>query len=249
MLRYLILFIFYIFISIPRAEAGKNVCEKLFSRSEELVLISKAIQTKNSIAAGPGVFARILRGKRSSHFKRLSVDRGREIVMLMDHQGINMMFNSHDPLSPLERIGYRLDYIESLKQSGTKFKMILLKSHDEILPATWVNLGLYLKRVYGNDSVVAKLYNQHLADLRAYEFEYLRMKFGEIDRNIFLAQLQKNSTLWEFRSFLYNELRLTELYHGEGYTITPNGQRGVAEYFILNQKIDEIDESELIDLN
>jgi hypothetical protein len=61
--------------------------------------------------------------------------------------------------------------------------------------------------------------------------------------------LKEHSSLWEFRSFLYNELRLTELYTGTGYTQTPDGAVGVAEYFIVNQPLENLGALQVIDLN
>ncbi len=196
------------------------------------------------------IYGRILRGANDSDFTTLTSDKGRNIVMLMDSNGLSATFNNDSQIPPLERIGYTRQYIQDLKSKGVKFKLVLLKGSDKVLPATWENLGHYLNVVYGPNHNVSQLFSKYFAQLKSRSFEELKSKFKQdVQVNVTSQNLGKRATLWRFRSFLYDELRLTELYAGDGFTRTPDGERGLAEYFVVNQKIESLGAHELIDLN
>lgn len=236
-----------------QATFANSLCKSIWKeRDFELTQVASNIRSFNLNTVPPLIFARILRGNIDAHFQKLSTDAGRDIVMLMDAQGILETFGRSGGTPPLEKIGYTRDYIKELVASGTKFKLILIKGNSGIRPATWKNLGSYLKQVYGSGHIVNQLFAKHYSELQAKSFSELSEYYGPtINKATNSKTLTAGSSLWEFRSFLYNELRLTELYTGNGFTQTPDGQRGLAEYFIVNSEINEekIGPHEIVDIN
>jgi hypothetical protein len=196
------------------------------------------------------LYARILRGKVEADFSTLSTDTNRNIVMLMDNKGLMNLLGQSSSLSPLERIGYPRDYIRELQEAGTRFKLVLIEPRSKPLLATWDNLGVSLKEAYGSSHIVSRLFEKHREELKKNSYLQLleNSKDKEILKNLSSDQLRENSEIWEFRSFLFNELRLNELYTGDGYTKTPEGERGVAEYFVANQEISSIGDHGFFDL-
>ena len=59
--------------------------------------------------------------------------------------------------------------------------------------------------------------------------------------------INDNSSIWEIRAFLYNQLYLNELFSGDGYTHEEDGSKGLPEYFMLNQRVDELPGARLVD--
>ena len=51
------------------------------------------------------------------------------------------------------------------------------------------------------------------------------------------------------RRFLYHTLRLSELYTGDGFTRTFDNRRGVAEYIMLNRRLNELKDSRIYALD
>lgn len=232
---------------------ANSLCKTIWNeRDLELTQVATNIRSSSLNTVPPSVFARILRGSTDAHFQKLSTDSGRDIVMLMDAQGILETFGRSGSTPPLEKIGYTRDYIKELVSNGTKFKLILIKGNSGIRPATWRNLGSYLKQVYGGGHTVNQLFSKYYSELQARSFTELAEYYGPaINKTVNSKTLTAGSSLWEFRSFLYNELRLTELYTGNGFTQTPDGQRGLAEYFIVNSEIseDKIGPHEIVNIN
>ena len=58
----------------------------------------------------------------------------------------------------------------------------------------------------------------------------------------------ENPQLWQVRSFLCFELRLTELFSGIGFTMTSEGTRGLREYPGVDEKVTSLARYRLIDL-
>ncbi len=243
-----------LFALLARHDAclANNFCSELFRPADhDLARVANEIQSGRSVRVGKNVYARILRGSSNSDFTSLSHDPGREIVMLMDSQGIASTFGLTGNISPLEKIGYTREYIRELTLKGVKFKLLLMKGSTDIQSATWDNLRFYLEKVYGSEHMTVQLFHRFLPTLKKYSFQQLQQQFRlGIDGHANSRSLTTNSDLWEFRSFLYNELRLTELYTGNGFTETPDGTPGLAEYFVINKPIrsDAIGSYEIIEL-
>lgn len=234
------------------AVSASNKCNNVFILKDmNLSEVGYNIAHGHKFVSDSDIFGRILRGKNDLDFTKLSNDKGRHIVLLMDSTGLESTFSNTNTTPPLERIGYTREYIKQLKQSGTKFKLALIKQKSAVLPATWDNLLPFLEKTYGENHVVVILHKFYLNSLKKFSFsEILKDSMHGIDPGVTSTSLSIRSTLLEYRSFLYNELRLTELFTGLGFTITPDGYKGLAEYFTLNQEFSSLDPDsvEIVDL-
>jgi len=196
---------------------------------------------------------RVLRGKDASDFAYLSPDPNRKLIMFMASDGLeDLIGKSLENI--LLTIGYPADYIRQLFQGDTKFKLLVASNQDQILPATWDNLLVLINILYVNTKI-PKLLEKNLYDLKQNSFETgYRNIMANRDPNFngkMTAQRlnKRNGSLWEVRLFLNDVLNLNELYMGDGYTYTKDGKKGVAEYFSLNQSINDLQNPVLIDLN
>ncbi len=206
---------------------------------------------KNALYDGESVFARVLRGKSESDFTTLTDDVERRVVFFMDQSGLASIAGKQgDPL--LYALGYTEDYVRSLRSSGTKFRLVIFSKNENVVPATWENLQKIAADAYPNGPV-ALLFARYSDALKSISFLEIEkqapLTFAELSslsrtdpRHIRLDKLTPESELWEFRAFLYNEFRVTELYSGDGYTVLPDGTRGLAEYISVagSKKLDEV---------
>ena len=65
-----------------------------------------------------------------------------------------------------------------------------------------------------------------------------------------VEKLERSSgSLKDVRKFLKDVLNLNELYTGDGFTYSEDGEKGLAEYFAINQPIANLKNVLLIDLN
>jgi hypothetical protein len=69
------------------------------------------------------------------------------------------------------------------------------------------------------------------------------------ERFITLERLLKSDgSALNVRRFLYHVTRLSELFSGDGYTYTPDGQRGLRENIMANRPISELKGSRMLEL-
>ena len=117
-------------------------------------------------------------------------------------------------------------------------------NHTPVLPATWDGLKEFVSNCYPDaaDSV-----NEHWEIIKTKPVEYFEEQAGfkfiqavsdpskplymSYDKFKSLAKPQKD---WEARCFLYCELRIFELFSGDGVTKDTEGKNGEREYICLN---------------
>lgn len=197
--------------------------------------VALQIENGNLDQVPPGVFGRILRGRTQKDFQSFSPDKGRRIVMLMDHEGIKEIFHRSNTRSPLDLIGYPRHLVQSLTAEGTLFRLVLVYKPHGARIASWSNLHRILQDAYGVQSLPARLFEIHRMSLKSLSFDQIFQNGSIPVRSS--NDLSESSDLQEFRAFLYHELKLNELYTGQGWTLQPSGEMGLNEYFVLNQEI------------
>ena len=125
-----------------------------------------------------------------------------------------------------------------------------------LVPATWEGVGELLRVHYPEAHTDFK---QHLPELRGKEFKYFEKQAGfsflearknqdSTDPNTYppfytydyYRSLAKPRSCWQVRAFLYCELRLLELFTGDGVTSHPHScTAGLNEYLCPNLAIAE----------
>jgi hypothetical protein len=176
----------------------------------------------------------------------------------MDSRGLELILGQSTP-ELLKQVGYTPEYIQSLYQDHYTFKLVVFSANSNALPATWDNVVSLLMRAYAPG--VGKIIENQLNSLKSKSFDEIESeaptkfaiihKRGERDPEYITEEklLMSKGELWKVRSFLYHQLRLTELFSGEGYTRLSAGTRAAPEYITLNGNISELPNVKVIPLN
>jgi hypothetical protein len=216
---------------------------------------SQAFLRKEPVVA-TGLCGRILRGKVATDFTTLTDDPKRKIVMLMGPDGLSKM-SGKSGLAMLTEIGYTREYIAQKMAESTQFKLVIFPESKDAKPATWYNVIDLVSRAYPETAAALKRYHSQLANSRFDEIEnQAGFSFAEVDANgssdprymSFERFIASPQSLADTRAFLYFSAYLKELYSGDGYTYTPEGNRGLQEYITLNQPINALGKSITLDI-
>ncbi|MDC0980290.1 hypothetical protein OAQ84_01000 [Bdellovibrionales bacterium] len=220
------------------------------------VVNSKENGTKINLPKDIEVFGRIIRGKSDADFITLSDDPNRKIVMVMDTEGLESISDSNNG-SILEQVGYTRDYISELRSQGTIFKLMVFEKQEDVIVADWSGLRKILSDIYSEDLV--KIFDKFRQKLENLSFEEIEDQGTMEFKSVYNAgpssplyvnseNINSDSSLWQFRAFLYMELRLTELFAGNGFTKTEEAGQGLREYFVINRPINLFENSMLLEL-
>jgi len=162
------------------------------------------------------------------------------------------------------RLGFERDWIELQLLKGRHFNLFLFpesSEHYTAVCATWN--GVFRLLEAEEPEVYSKL-KAFKEDLMSTSFEDIESKsdFEFIDveergmsddrylsKERFLQIDDEALTLVDCRFFLYCFVGLSRYYNGDGYTMEPDGKRGVKEYLIRNMKLDEMDGMKVVPLN
>jgi hypothetical protein len=198
-----------------------------------------------------GLVGRVLKGRVEEDFARLSHDEDRRVVYLMDPEGLASLVGL-DADATLERIGYRPDYVTAKRAQGFRFELVVFHARSDVVPATWDHLPQLVEQAYPGlgAHVEAHLpilqtssYPELVAASGGYPWHPVR-DTGRGHPEFFAAAryAREHAEPWQTRAFLYCELRLTDLYSGDGYTRTPDGERGLAEWATANRALADLGE-------
>lgn len=192
-----------------------------------------------------GLCGRIIRGKTTEDFEKLSDDPNRLIVFLTDALGLAKMFGKSD-YDMLITVGHHPDHIKKQLEAGKSYKFVVFPE-SEAQPATWDGLFKATGQVYPD--IISDI-QQHSAELIGTKYAAFEgqagFKFASVDdvsnanymsHAAYLASPRKAVDL---RRLFYHTLHIRELYSGDGYTYDEKGKRGVKEYLMPNKKITDI---------
>lgn len=202
-----------------------------------------------------GLYGRVVR----THLAKpvlLADEVDRRLVLVMGPQGIaSLAGKSHFDMVLL--LGHKASYIESELCAGRRFKLVVFEKQPLMRIATWKNVIDATASAYPE---LESILRRALPALKGHSFERLQElagfsfagihKTGVSDPRFMTAErlLESDGGVVAVRRFLYHTVRLTELYSGDGFTKTSNGQRGVREYIARNVRIDELTPHKVIDL-
>jgi hypothetical protein len=214
----------------------------------------RVFEDKKTDVTIQNLVGRVLRGTKPEDFIDLSPDVNRKLILFMDSNGLqNILGKSLDEI--LDIIGYPCHQILKLFREGVKFKLLVATSGDQILNGTWDNLLKLVKSKYSSTRIPEYL-ERNLEELKKNSFKdgyenIMKLKDPSfIDKKMSADELNsREGKLWEVRLFLHHVFNLNELYSGNGYTYNEKGEKGLAEYFSINQPISNLENVVLIDLN
>ena len=205
-----------------------------------------------------GLFGRVLRGRAAGDFETLSDDPSRKIIFLMDAQGLQTIMGHSTP-NVLKQIGYTPEYIQSLYRDHYQFKLIIFKKYSGTVSSTWDNILTLIKQAYGPG--IGKIIERQLPYLKSKSYGEIESmaptKFaavherGKADPEYITDDklLASKGELWKVRSFLYHQLRLTELFTGDGFTLLSDGTKDAPAFVMLNQRLADLPSPKVIILN
>lgn len=159
----------------------------------------------------------------------------------------------------LKKLGFQDYYIyNDIMIEKTPQKLVLFLMEDPqninfpILPASWEGVKEFLQICYPdviNDfekfypELTSKKYEEFETDAGFAFFSALKSKDSK-EPYSYQKYLSSSRSLWEFRCFLYCELRLLELFAGDGFTTIQDaeGIQSLQEYLAKNIEIEKIKE-------
>lgn len=202
---------------------------------------------------------RILRGRDDSEFEVLGTP-DRDIVFIMGPDGLSVM-PGLEPLDALDQIGLTPRYVQGRIAQGYHFKLLIFEGGHTAPLATWDNA---LDMVAGVHPDLAEDIVRHRATLKATPFDVWQATVTEPLDDIELAgsahpdymSLERYRALSAaeradpalLRRLLFHVEHLGTLFHGDGYTRTPDGQASLAEYLVPNGRIDALTDAMVVDL-
>lgn len=201
-----------------------------------------------------GICGRILRGKTSQDFERLSDDPNRVVVMLTDSDGLAKFFGKSG-YNMCITVGHHPDHIKDKVSKGFTYKLVVFPTGEATL-ATWDNVLAMAQQVYPDTAAAIAKHGPSLKKMKFSEVELQGgYQFKDADetadpRFMSHAAFQASDKgLVALRALLYHTLHLRELYRGDGFTYDEHGKRGVPEYLLLNKRISDIAGHVLHDLD
>lgn len=188
------------------------------------------------------LFGRIQKGKSPEDFLTMTNDADRKIIFYMGSDALEDLLVRSDYQS-LIRLGYTPDYISSLLRRQHSFQLTVFNNPGELVPATWDSIAELVQKYHPSvaSKVLSKLTQLKLIPFNEIEemaisesgLPFLAVEEKGKDHPLFINERslkERHGKLWEVRAFLYYQIRLTELFSGDGYTLTQDGARGVREF-------------------
>lgn len=202
------------------------------------------------------VVGRIIRGKREQDFETLTDDPTRKIVMLFDESGMHKLIGLSTRDMLLHVAGYDPDYLQHKIDEGNAFRLAVFEASGATL-ATWDGVMQVVADAYPDIAGMLVRHHGMLASMpfdeiqEAAGFRFLDIeKAGASDPRYMTYERYRASrgTLIETRLFLYFTLHFRELFAGDGYTYSANGERGDREYLVKNQPIAALSGAQVVEL-
>ncbi len=202
---------------------------------------------------------RILRGQNPEDFTVLGSSE-RSLAFIMGPDGLSLL-PGMEPLSALDHIGLDPDYVQGRIAQGHRFRLLVFEGGDAAPLATWDNA---LTMVAHTRPELARDIEAHRDALKVLPISEVQASVSEPLDTIELAgsahpaymSLERYSALppevkanpVHLRRFLFHIEHLGALYSGDGYTRTPDGQVGLAEYLIPNGRVESLSDALVRDL-
>jgi len=202
---------------------------------------------------------RILRGRSEEEFELLG-SAERDIVFIMGPDGLSLL-PGLETSEALDRIGLTPRYVQGRRDQGYRFRLLVFEGGDAAPLATWDNA---LDMVAGFQPELAADIERHrdalktksLTDFEAGLSEPMEVidlagsthpEYMSLERYLALSPEERENPA-NLRRVLFHSQHLGTLFYGDGYTRTPDGQIGLAEYLVPNGRIADLPEAVTLDL-
>jgi len=162
------------------------------------------------------------------------------------------------------KIGFPRDFVITRFQKGERWDLVVFPEAmtGHIQWATWEGVFEVIKLHYSDIyhmtmpllEELKKLSLLEINNRAGYELGSVgwkdpRYMTYENFRKKFLLEKGGSPTVVDVRAFLYNELWLTALYKGDGYTQDDHGNRGLREYLMGNMLLKDLPMAAIIPLD
>lgn len=206
------------------------------------------------LPADSALRGRILRGREEAEFDVLGSPE-RDVVFIMGPDGLSAV-PGMEPLAALDKMGFTPNYVQGRIAQGYHFRLLVFEGGDAAPLATWDNA---LSMVAACHPDLQQDIEQHRTVLGTTPFEVWQARAPESLEKIDLAGIahpdymsldryrglsaEDRSDPLMLRRLLFHVEHLNALFHGDGYTRTPDGQVGLAEYLVPNGRIQSLPEA------
>ncbi|XP_033107763.1 uncharacterized protein LOC117109504 [Anneissia japonica] len=193
---------------------------------------------------------------------KLSDQPNRKTAFVFGPETVCSTLLQYQPYEMLIHLGFLPEYIEmKVKLHKKAFWVVLLYPESlpqstPILPATWDGVLKFVQSSYPDAFQIVK---QHLYVMKNNPVEFFEaqagLKFIDVlhdpEGPNFMSysrfrRLPPPQLEWETRLFLYCEVRIFELFTGNGFTKTANGLKGEREYICENYDLQKLGEGNYV---
>ncbi len=211
------------------------------------------------LSPGSPLRGRILRGQEEADFEILGSPE-RSIVFIMGPDGLSAL-PGIEPLAALDRIGLTPGYVQGRIAQGHRFRLLVFEGGEAAPLATWDNA---LDMVARTHPELSEDIEMHRAALKTTPFEAFQADVAEPLDDIELAgpmhrdymslerylalSAEERANPAKLRRLLFHTEHLGTLFSGDGYTRTPDGEIGLAEYLVPNGLTTDLPDAKIIDL-
>lgn len=204
-----------------------------------------------------GICGRVTKGRTPEDFQRLSDVNWKRLSWVMGPDGLEQLCGKSVRYI-LASIGKDTQWMRNRLNAGYKFKLFLFPEM-EVVQATWDGVFRLIREIYPEAWPHVEPHTKALSQLSWTE---LQSNFSDFDiaeayergteYHVFMTlerYLQSNRSLGYTRAFLFHEIGLSSLFHGDGFTRTEDGRIGVKEFMVANQLLTSLKESAVVDLH
>jgi hypothetical protein len=212
-----------------------------------------------SPSAARGCYGRIVR-TRAERPWILAEETERRAVMVMGPGALCSLIGKSG-YEMVVQVGHTEEYIATKLAQGYKYHVVVFKRPpDQMQLATWKNTLALAATLYPQAAPLFKASSRALKATPYAAFEKAAgFPLSDADANgptdprymtleRLLATAAGDDIALKVRRFLFHALRLSELYTGDGYTRTHQGERGVREYIMANRALSDLPESRSLKL-
>jgi len=138
-------------------------------------------------------------------------------------------------------------------RDGYRFWLLVFKTAEPLLPATWKNVLAAVAEYYPQYAEIIKIGQK---ELRRTSFALIEKELKSRINDVKLDRLTGNNDidfsfehLWQLRYLLFKTVGISGSFKGDGFIRKADGRKGNKEYIMLRCIITELPDYLLFDLN